>query len=332
LLLKVAITGSSGFIGSALIAYLEKNGLEVFRLVRRYPFNSKMDRSIGATIKQNIFWNPETEYVDMDALQASGIDALVNLAGENVHQRWNRSNKKRLIVSRVRSTKLLGKAILQLNKRPKVFISASGISYYHNIETSTSIEGVRSARKHYPSHFLFDESAKSGVGFLSELCQEWERASNIGDRMQTQVRTVNLRIGVALGPSGGVLNKLLPIFKLGLGGKWGDGSQYMSWIGIDDLVRIIHFAITNDSIEGPVNAVSPYPVTNLEFTKILGRILSRPVVCSVPGWLARFVFGKEWVESTLLADLRVKPAALVQKGFKFEDPELEPFLTKKLIR
>ena len=232
--------------------------------------------------------------------------------------------------SRVRSTNLLARTILQLKKRPRVFISASGISYYYDVETVMSNERNHVIGKLDATHFSFDESSKPGSGFLSELCQEWERASSLGVGGQTGVRTVNLRIGITLGPTGGVLKKLLPIFKLGLGGKWGDGSQYMSWIGIDDLVRIIHFAIITESIEGPMNAVTPNPVTNLEFVRTLGRILGRPVIFTVPCWIARLVFGREWVESTLLADCTIIPAVLVGKGYKFKDPDLEPFLTRKL--
>ena len=329
--MKVAIAGSTGFVGTALVSYLKENGLEVVRLVRRSSINSKMGSSDHSDTRiEQISWDPEADYVDIDALEASGVEAIVNLAGENVHQRWNQSSKRRIMVSRVRSTELLARTILQLKKRPRVFISASGIAYYNDIETVMRNERGHVVGKHGAAHFTFDESSKPGSGFLSELCQEWERASNIGGGGETGVRTVNLRIGITIGPTGGVLKKLIPIFKLGLGGKWGDGSQYMSWIGIDDLVRIIHFAIITDSIEGPVNAVTPIPVTNLEFVRMLGRILRRPVILTVPGWIARLAFGKEWVESTLLADCAIKPAVLVEKGYKFKDPVLERFLTRKL--
>jgi uncharacterized protein (TIGR01777 family) len=329
--LKVAIAGSTGFVGTALVSYLKENDVEVVRLVRR----SSSARTVGSSDHsdnriEQVSWDPETDYVDIDALETTGVDAIVNLAGENVHQRWNQSSKRRMMVSRVRSTKLLGRTILQLKKRPRVFISASGISYYNDIETVMRNERGHVIEKHDATHFSFDESSKPGSGFLSELCQEWERASDLGVGGQTGVRTVNLRIGITLGATGGVLKKLLPIFKLGLGGKWGDGLQLMSWIGIDDLVRIIHFAIITESIEGPVNAVTPNPVTNLEFVRMLGRILRRPVILTVPGWIARLVFGKEWVESTLLADCTIIPAVLVEKGYKFKDPDLEPFLTRKL--
>lgn len=329
--MKVAIAGSTGFVGTALVSYLKENGVDVVRLVRRSSSNSKMDSFDHSDTKiKQISWDPETDYVDIDALEVSGVDAIVNLAGENVHQRWNQSSKRRMMVSRVRSTVLLARTILHLKKRPKVFVSASGISYYNDIETVMRNERSHVIGKHDAAHFSFDESSKPGSGFLSELCQEWERASNLRVRGQTGVRTVNLRIGITIGPTGGVLKKLLPIFNLGLGGKWGDGTQYMSWIGIDDLVRIIHFAIITDIIEGPINAVTPNPVTNLEFVRMLGRILRRPVILTVPGWIARLAFGREWVESTLLADCTIKPAVLVEKGYKFKDPDLEPFLTRKL--
>jgi uncharacterized protein len=324
--LNVAIAGSSGFVGAALVNYLEKEEVKVVRLVRsQYSVNRTGTHDGGIT---QVSWNPDADYVDLDALDSASVDAIVNLAGENVHQRWTESTKRRLIASRLRTTNLLGKTIPRLKKRPRVFISASGISYYHNI----GIRGPAMEKDGNPDHNLgmIGESGNPGSGFLSELCQEWERASELGVGEKTGVRTVNLRIGIALGPTGGVMKKILPIFRMGLGGKWGDGMQYLSWIGIDDLARIIHFAIITESIVGPLNAVAPNPVTNLEFVNTLGRVLSRPVVLTVPAWLVRMMFGKEWVESTLLADCRIKPAVLIEKGFKFQDPELEPFFIKKL--
>jgi uncharacterized protein (TIGR01777 family) len=329
--LKVAIAGSRGFVGSELVRYLEKNGFEVFRLIRGVQKTSGSESADLEKPKQ-ILWNPDSNFIDVDALNALGIDAIVNLAGENVHQRWTRSSKKRISMSRVRTTKLLGEAIQKLEKRPIVFISASGISYYHNIDPKmTGNYATGNTGEDAPGIPLIDESGQPGSGFLSELCQEWESATRIAGNKRSGVRIVNLRIGIAMGGPGGVLGKLVPLFRVGLGGKWGSGLQFMSWIAIDDLVRIIQFALIEDSIEGPVNAVSPSPVTNLEFSKTLGRILSRPTIFSVPALLAKWFFGREWVDSTLLANYRIRPGVLLDRGFKFQYPELEPFLRKELL-
>jgi uncharacterized protein (TIGR01777 family) len=336
--LKIAIAGSRGFVGSELVPYLEEKGFEVFRLIRGVQnsnsnSNSNASGTPGSGHAKQILWNPDLEFIDVDALNANGIDAIVNLAGDNVHQRWTRSSKKRISMSRVKATKLLGKAIRQLEKRPIVFISASGISYYHNIEPKMAVGGNYAPGKNEEYAVgvpLIDESGPPGSGFLSELCQEWESATKIAGNEQSGVRIVNLRIGIALGGPGGVLGKLVPLFRAGLGGKWGSGLQFMSWIAIDDLVRIIHFALTEDSVEGPINAVAPTPVTNLEFSKTLGRILSRPTIFTVPALLARWFFGREWVDSTLLANYRIRPGILMERGFKFQYPELEPFLRKEL--
>jgi len=303
----------------------------VFKLVRKVAKYGSHTLSTNSSHGQ-IFWDPDSNFIDIDAMDAARIDVIVNLAGENVHQRWTPSSKERIMNSRLRSTELLRNAILRMKQRPKVFISASGISYYHNQHDGSSRQyhEQNPADRIKRDRLFSDESSDPGTGFLSEICQEWEKASSLPK--ENGIRIVNLRIGIVLGTSGGVLQKLLPVFNLGLGGKWGDGSQYMSWIGIGDLVRIINFAITNESVEGPVNAVSPVPVTNAEFAKTLGRILSRPTFFSVPGWLARRAFGVEWVESTLLADYRIKPAVLMENGYNFEDPELEPFLRKMLLR
>lgn len=313
----MAISGSTGFVGSALVSHLLNNGVDVIRLVRRGSSNAKPITPQHGSVK-DVFWDPESDFVDLDAFDAAGVDAVVHLAGENVHQHWNESAKRKMINSRVRNTELLARAMLGLKKRPRTFISASGISFYHSLNNTdlTAADGRP----------VLDESSAAGTGFLAELCQEWERASRVVDTSPSGFRVVNLRIGVVLGPSGGVLKRLVPLFRWGLGGRWGSGLQHMSWIGIYDLVRIIHFVLVDETITGPVNAVAPTLVTNREFAILLAKSLSRPAVFNVPGWLLRTAFGKEWVDSTLLADYRVRPAVLTQKGFKFMHSELESFL------
>lgn len=221
--MKILVTGSSGFIGSALVRYLTANEFEVIRLIREGPADRN---NIGAAAlpdlgTKQVLWNPERDYIDVGTIDDIGIDAIVNLAGENVHQRWTTSSKAKIVNSRVRGTEILRNAILQLKKRRKLFISASGISYYHNICSDSSVWRAHDQNADSNSgHLVFDESSGPGSGFLSELCQQWERASTL--MHETGVRTVNLRIKIVLGASGGVLQKLLPLFKLGFGGEMGE--------------------------------------------------------------------------------------------------------------
>jgi uncharacterized protein (TIGR01777 family) len=327
--LKVAIAGSSGFVGAALSRFLEVNNIEVIRLVRgqfRSSMDDKKTRGELTRLEQNenlVSWNPDLGSIDIDAMDRLEPDAVVNLAGENVHQRWNTRSKKRMTESRLLSTELLAKTINQMTKKPRVFISASGISYYldyygKHLGTNDNRTMVQESPP------FLDESAPAGSGFLSELCQKWEDAAVSVETSCT--RLVKLRIGIALGRTGGMLAELLPLFKYGLGLRWGTGSQLMSWIAIDDLVRMIHFAIINEKISGPLNAVSNGAVTNAQFTTTLGKVLSRPAWFSVPKPVAHLLFGKEWADSTLLADYRIKPKVALAHGFNFLYPELEPAL------
>lgn len=309
--MRIAIAGASGFVGSALVRYCASNNIGVVKLARNR--SGALPDSPGF---RTIRWDPDSGYIDIKSLEASDVDAIVNLSGENVHQRWTAASKELIIDSRVKSTALLARTIGSLSNKPRVFVSASGISYYLDYN----------GQKDGQSHPFLDESAPQGAGFLCEVCRKWEDAAKVnGD-----TRVVNLRIGIAIGPHGGVLAKLLPLFRAGLGPKWGSGGQFMSWIAVDDLVRIIHFVISNDSVSGPVNAVSPNAVDSGEFSETLGRVLRRPVWIRIPASVARLVFGSEWADSTLLADYRIAPRVLLDKGFMFEYPELEPALRHML--
>ena len=333
--MKVAIAGSSGFVGTALLRLLVENKIQIIRLVRDKGMNS--DRRSSSYASKNVVevkWDPESNYIDTELLETIGLDAIVNLAGENVHKRWTPASQKRIRYSRIKSSALLSKTILNISKRPKVFVSASGISYYNNIALASGHPTTKSEHENQSSGRspLLDESSPAGSGFLSKLAQDWEAATKLEGAMAKFVRIVHLRIGIVLGFEGGVLAKLLPLFKLGLGAKWGSGRQYMSWISIHDLARIIYFALLNEAISGPVNAVTPNPVTNREFTETLGKVLSRPTPFTIPSGLAKLLFGGEWAESTLLADYRIQPAILARNGFKFNYPKLEPFLREEIRR
>jgi uncharacterized protein (TIGR01777 family) len=295
----IAITGSSGLVGTALVTALAADGHLVRRLVRRDVRDSERE----------IRWDPAGGTID--AAELEGVDAVVNLAGENVaSHRWTAAFKERLRDSRVPGTRLLATTLAGLSARPDVLVSASAVGYY----------GARG------DEWLAETSA-AGSGFLAEMCQEWERATQ--PAADAGIRVVHLRIGVVLSPRGGALAKLLPPFKLGVGGVIGSGRQYMSWITLDDLVSAIRLAVTHGKIAGPVNAVSPAPATNRQFTKTLGRVLGRPTLLPMPAFAARLVLG-EMADEMLLVGQRVEPRVLKQVAFSFQHPQLEPALHELL--
>jgi len=239
-------------------------------------------------------------------------DAVVHLAGENIAAgRWTERQKARIRDSRVKGTRLLCDLLARYSPPPKALVCASAVGYY----------GDRG------DEILKEESA-SGSDFLSDVCGEWEAATQTA--VERGIRVVNLRIGVVLSPLGGALAKMLTPFKLGAGGVIGSGRQYMSWIALDDAVRAFHFALTNQSLHGPVNAVAPNAVTNRDFTRTLGRVLSRPTVFPMPAFAARLAFG-EMADALLLASTRVQPARLLAGGFTFRYPDLEGAL-RHLLR
>ncbi len=295
--MKVLIAGASGLVGSALIPALEAEGAEVTRLVRT---------SAGAG---EIEWHPNNDRIDPTKLE--GSDAVINLAGENIAGgRWTDDQKRKIHDSRVNGTHLLSEAIAGLEQPPKVFLCAS----------ATGIYGDRDDE-------ILDEQSDSGGGFLAGVCREWEQATEPASA--AGVRTVNLRFGPILAREGGMLAKLLTPFKMGMGGKVGSGKQYISWVAIEDVVNAIKLALKDESIRGPLNIVSPRPVTNEEFTKTLGHVLSRPTALSVPAFAARLAFG-EMADEMLLTSQRVIPKRLNDAGFEFEYPELEEAFRKYL--
>lgn len=288
--MKILVTGSNGLIGSALVSQLTAAGHYVIRLVRRNP-----DRSRG-----DLTWDPSIGRVERAGLEK--LDAVVHLAGEPILGLWTKEKKARIQRSRVQATEFLMEALTGLTHRPHVIISASAIGYY----------GSRSDQ-------WLTESSAPGTGFLPLLSHEWEKSTEIASN--AGVRVVNIRTGIVLARAGGALKAMLPAFRLGLGGRLGNGRQYMSWIDLADHIAAIQFALENESLEGPVNLVAPNPVTNQEFTKTLATILNRPAIFPVPGFLLRLLPG-EMAKNTLLASQRVEPAKLIKAGFEFTHPDL----------
>lgn len=288
--MKIAITGASGLVGSALVPYLRNGGHTVICLVRAKP--------VGA---DEAFWDPAEEVLNPDEL--SGVDALINLAGANLAKgRWTAKRKRLIRESRIDSLLTLAEAVRLCPQRPSVVISASAAGIY----------GDR-------GETWLDEETAPGTGFLAEVCREWESA--LAGLNELGVRTVALRLGLVLSDQGGALGKMLPAFKCGLGGRLGSGRQWMSWIAEGDLHRIMGQALENETWRGAINAVSPHPVTNAQFTRILAAALRRPAILPVPAWGLRLLFG-EMADEALLASSRVKPRVLQNHGFQFSQPEL----------
>lgn len=285
----VLITGATGLIGTALADYLTRRGFRVFPLVRQIDEESAF------------YWRPEIGEIHFDP--NIRLDAVVHLAGANLSdRRWSTSTKKNIIDSRVVSTQLLCNSLATLQHRPKVLISASAIGFYGDT-------GDREV----------DESSESGGDFLSQVSVKWEAASKAA--MDAGIRTVHIRTGVVLSKNGGMLEKLLLPYKLGLGGVIGSGNQYISWVSIEDVVKMIFTLIENDCFHGPVNLVSNNPVTNREFVRALGGVLHRPTLIPMPGILARAAFG-EMADALLLGGNRVVPKKLNEFGYEFEKDNL----------
>lgn len=289
--MRILIAGSSGLIGSALIAQLRADGHHIVRLVRRKE-----------TSKHEIYWDPDNDVLEQAALE--GFDAIVHLGGKGIGlDRLTEHAKANITKSRVGSTKLLVDTVLSLKQPPKVFACASAVGFYGN----------RGNEK-------LTEQSTSGSGFLAELCHQWEaKVSRLSAR--PEIRAVSLRLGVVLSSKGGALKIMLIPFRLGLGGKLGDGGMYMSWISLTDTARAIAHVLTNESLRGPVNIVGPEPATNLEFTKSLGSVLHRPIIIPVPAFALRLLFG-EGADAIMLNSQRVFPEKLTQSGFRFTHPDL----------
>jgi len=291
---RILLSGSHGLVGTAIIKSLEAEGHEIFRLVRYAP------RS-----ETEVEWSPDRYSIALAMIE--GFDAVVNLAGESIAEgRWTDEKKRRIRESRVKGTKLLGDALANLTSRPKTFICASAIGYYGNRRDET-----------------LTESSAPGDDFLAEVCVEWEKATALAT--EKGIRVVNARFGVILDAHGGALAKMLPPFRMGIGGKIGSGKQWMSWIALDDVVGALKFALANETLSGPVNFVAPNPVRNSEFTKALGKALSRPTLFPIPAFGVRLLFG-EMGEALLLGGQRVEPERLKSSGYQFQYSQLESAL------
>ncbi len=287
--MHIAVTGSSGLVGSALVPFLTAGGHRVTRLVRK------------AAAGDDVTWDVVRGVQDPSRLE--GLDAVVHLAGENIAAgRWTEARKAEIRRSRVEGTQRLCESLGRLGRRPKVLASASAVGFY----------GDRR------EEILTEDSAPGG-DFLARVCQEWEAATEPAS--QAGIRVVHLRFGMILSAAGGALKKMLLPFKLGAGGRIGSGAQYMSWIAIEDAIGAILHALSVGSLMGAVNAVAPVPVTNAEFTRVLARVLSRPAVAPMPAFAARLAFG-ELADALLLTSQRVMPTRLQASGYRFQHPEL----------
>jgi uncharacterized protein (TIGR01777 family) len=290
----IALAGASGTIGVALGRALAERGWRVVPLVRGTPTAS------GA-----IHWDPMRAEIDARALE--GFDAVVHLGGEPIaNGRWTPERKRVIRDSRTRSTELLARTIAGLATPPGVFLCASAVGYY----------GDR-------GDVWVDESSAPGEGFLAEVCRAWEAAAD--PARAAGIRTVHLRIGLVLDGQGGALARMLPLFRLGLGGALGSGRQYMSWVSLPDVVRMLELALDRADLSGPVNAVSPQPVTNARFTRVLARVLGRPAFLSVPAFALRIAMG-EMAQELLLHGQRVVPRRLQEAGFEYRHREIEEAL------
>jgi len=289
---RVLVTGASGLIGRALVSSLKTRGVEVTCLVRGTP-----------TGPDQICWDPGRS---LTPESISGFDAVVHLAGESVASRWTNDKRAKIRDSRVTGTRTLAHALAKASKRPRVLVTSSAIGYY----------GDRGDE-------VLNEKSAPGNGFLADVCREWEAASQ--PATDAGIRTVQIRTGIVLSAEGGALKKMLPPFRMGVGGRLGSGRQWMSWIHIHDMVGAIHHAMKTDLLQGPVNLVAPKPVTNAEFTETLASVLKRPAIFPVPAFAIKTLFG-QMGEEVLLASQRVEPARLVTSGYPFQCSELRKAL------
>jgi uncharacterized protein (TIGR01777 family) len=297
--MHVAITGASGLIGTALVARLRAGGHRVVRLVRRDP------------APDDVQWDPANG--QLDAARLAGVDAIVNLAGAGIgDRRWTDQYRRTIRESRIATTDLISRTIAVLDPLPKVLLSGSAVGYY----------GDRGDE-------VLDERSPAGSGFLPDVCRAWEAAT--APAAAAGVRVAHLRTGIVLAAHGGALRKQLPLFKLGLGGRFGSGRQWQSWIVLDDEVGAIEHLLDAD-VEGPVNLTSPNPVTNADFGATLARVLHRPAFVPVPRFGPRLVLGSDLADSLLFEGQRVQPAVLTASGYQFREPDLEGALRALLER
>jgi uncharacterized protein len=296
--MKVLVSGSHGLVGRALIKSLLSRGDTVSRLVREAPSGSN-----------DIEWHPNQDQIDAGRL--NGFDAVVHLAGESIASgRWSTEKKTRIRESRIKGTQLLSGALAQASPPPRVFVSASAIGFYGNRGDE-----------------VLTEQSAAGNDFLAGVCKEWEQSTE--PAAEKGIRLVKARFGIILDKDGGALAKMLPPFRMGIGGRIGDGKQWMSWIALADVVGALEFVIENRALSGPVNFVAPNPVTNATFTSTLGRILGRPTFLPVPAFGARLAFG-EMADALLLSSQRVEPKRLNETAFQFQYANLNDALSKIL--
>ncbi len=291
--MKVLVSGAGGLVGSELVPTLERAGHTVVRLVRTPPRD-------GSEIQ----WDPMGGRLDAAALEAAGIEGVIHLAGENIAEgRWSAEQKQRIRDSRVKGTQLLASTLARMAQPPAVLVSASATGFY----------GDRGDE-------ILTEDSPSGSDFLSAVCREWEAATQPAE--QAGIRVVHARFGIILSPEGGALAKMLPPFRLGAGGPFGSGRQWMSWIALEDAVGAVLRSLMNDHLRGPVNVVAPNAVRNAEFARVLGHVLGRPAAVPAPAFALRLMLG-EMADALLLSGQHVQPARLTAAGFAFRYPELE---------
>lgn len=289
--MEVLVTGATGMVGSALEAFLRMRGHRVRRVTR------------NPSAPGDVRWDPEAGLLDLS--EDEPIDAVVHLAGENIAGgRWSDKRKRRILESRRKGTRLLCQTLAARSQRPSVFVSASGANYY-----ATGTDQPQ------------DEAAPRGKGFLSDVCEVWEGETSAAER--AGIRVVKLRLGVILSPAGGILEKMLPAFRLRAAGRLGDGKQRMPWIVLDDVIDIIHRALRDERYTGAINAVAPDVVTNTGFTRSLSGALHQPAMIPVPAFALKLALGQQMAEETLLADLHLEPARLRDLGYPFRFPQIE---------
>ena len=297
--MRIVISGASGLIGTQLVTTLKASGHEVVQLVRR------------SAAAGQIMWDPKSGKLDPASLE--GCDAVIHLSGAGIgDKRWSDAYRKEILDSRTATTSLLANTIASLQRKPSVFLSGSAIGIY----------GARGDEQ-------LTETSEHGTGFLADVCEQWEAAAK--PAIDAGVRTVFLRTGIVLSPKGGALKKLLPLFRLGVGGKFGNGKQWQSWISMDDEVAsIIHLLTAN--VSGAVNLTAPQPVTNAEFTKVLARVVKRPAIVPVPTFAPKILLGGELADALLFTGQRVMPQALTASGYVFKHSTLESALRSLLTK
>jgi uncharacterized protein (TIGR01777 family) len=294
--LRILISGASGPVGAALVPFLKTQGHTVTRLVRT-----------SARGQDQILWDPARP---LSPDSVSGFDAVIHLAGESIVGRWTGGKKQRILDSRTQGTSHLAEAAAKAAQRPRVFISASAVGYY----------GDRGDE-------ILRENSPSGGGFAAEICRQWEAATQLA--ANAGIRTALMRLGVVMSADGGALPKMLPPFRLGLGGRLGSGRQWWSWVAVQDVVGAMDHVLNHDELQGPVNTVAPNPVSNAEFTTTLASVLKRPAIFPMPAFAVRLIFGQMGTE-LFLASQRVEPAKLAASGYQFQHPDLKNALQENL--